>query len=111
MTIAETTAPIDLDTVGQDWNDVYVTVLGLVAGIVGQVYLDGLDVGPATRFEGDLDLESMEIVQLAEELLAHYGERVDFVGWFAAMDLDDIIDLSIAQLVTFIVGCLAVPVG
>lgn len=100
--------PIDLTSADQGWKDVYATVIALLGGIVGEVYLDGLEVGPATRFEADLDLESMEIVQLAEELLTQYGERVDFVGWFGDMELDQIIDLSIEQLVTFIVRCLAV---
>lgn len=109
MTIADLPTTVDLATAEQGWKDVYETVLGLVGGIVGTVYLEGLDVGPATRFEADLDLESMEIVQLAEELLARYGERVDFVGWFGEMELDEIIDLSIEQLVSFIVRCLAVP--
>ena len=113
MTIADlptsATPLARLSTADPAWRDVYATVIGLVGGIVGEVYLEGLDVSPATRFEADLDLESMEIVQLAEELLARYGERVDFVGWFGEMELDEIIDLSIEQLVTFIVGCLEEP--
>ena len=110
MSIADLpTSSVDLATADQGWLDVYATVLGLVGDIVGTVYLEGLDVGPATRFEADLDLESMEIVQLAEELLARYGERVDFVGWFGSMELDEIIELSIEQLVSFIVDCLERP--
>lgn len=110
MTITDlTTNTIDLTSADQRCQDVYATVVALLGGIVGEVYLDGLEVGAATRFEADLDLESMEIVQLAEELLTQYGERVDFVGWFGEMELDQIIELSIGQLVTFIERCLAAP--
>jgi len=112
MTLADTTPlalDLDLDAVDPSspaWQAVLDTVVGIIGGIVGEVYLEGLGVGPETRFESDLDLESMEIVQLAEELMARYDGRVDFVAWFATMELDDIIDLSLGQVVSFIVASL-----
>lgn len=87
-------------------DEVFASVVELLAVIVGEDYLESLDVSPQTRFEADLELESMEIVQLAEELMARYGDQVDFVGWFGTMDLDQLIELSIGSLVSFIVTSL-----
>ena len=64
----------------------------------------GGDLEPATSFNDDLELESIEFVALAEKLLERYGEQVDFVGWLATMELDDIIALTVGQLVDFVVS-------
>ena len=64
-----------------------------------------------TSFNEDLELESIEMVALAELLMEHYGERVDFVAWIADMELEQIIEMRVGQLVEFIVACLAEPPG
>ncbi len=48
-----------------------------------------------TSFDQDLQLESIEFVALAEQLLETYGEQVDFVAWMAEMELDEIIALTV----------------
>jgi acyl carrier protein len=82
------------------------TVLELVGEIIGQDYLEDIDVTMESTITEDLELESIEFVALAEKLRQRYGDRVDFVDWIAAMDLDQIIQLSMGQLVVFIVSCL-----
>ncbi|WP_327356650.1 acyl carrier protein [Streptomyces sp. NBC_01304] len=57
-----------------------------------------------TRFVEDLDLESIDLVTLTGELRQRYGERVDFPGWFASLDLSEIIGLTVGQLVRYIAG-------
>lgn len=60
-----------------------------------------------TSFDQDLQLESIEFVALSEKLLETYGERVDFVAWLAEFELDDIIALTVGQLVDFVVASLS----
>jgi acyl carrier protein len=84
------------------FDGIFATVMEVIAGIVGEDYIIDLQVEADTRFEADLELESIEIVQLAEELIARYEGRVDFVSWFASMELDDLIELSVGELVEFI---------
>lgn len=55
-----------------------------------------------TSFDEDLQLESIEFVALSERLLETYGEQVDFVGWLAEMELDEIVALTVGQLVRFV---------
>lgn len=75
-------------------------ILGVVVG--DDLLLDG-PLAPETSFDADLQLESIEFVALADELLATYGEQVDFVGWMAGMQLDEIVGLTVGQVVDFVV--------
>jgi acyl carrier protein len=58
-----------------------------------------------TSFNDDLELESIEFVALAEKLQQHYGAKVDFVGWISTKELDQIIALTVGELVEFILSC------
>ena len=95
---AEPIAPTAVPTV----DEVFAVVVEVLSGIVGEDYLEALEVTPETRFEADLELESMEIVQMAEELVARYP-GVDFMGWFATMELEELIDLGLGTVSRFIV--------
>jgi acyl carrier protein len=89
------------------FDDVYAVLIEALTGLVGQEYVEEMEVGPDSRFEADLELESMEIAELAEQLMDRYGAEVDFVAWFADMDLDQLIELSVGDVARFIVASLA----
>lgn len=86
-----------------------VDILRTVEHLIGEVVGDELALaGPitmTTSFGTDLELESIEFVALAEKLQAHYGAGVDFVGWIAKQELDQIIHLTVGELVEFIASC------
>lgn len=83
----------------------------ILTEVVGDdLLLDG-PLAMDTSFDEDLQLESIEFVALAEKLLITYGERVDFVAWMATMELDDIIALTVGQVVDFVVESLAAVPG
>ncbi len=75
----------------------------MLVKVIGTDFLAEEDVGMQSSFSEDLCLESIQFVILAEELRAHYGEKVDFVAWLAGMDLDTIIALRVGSLVELIV--------
>ncbi|WP_158648097.1 MULTISPECIES: acyl carrier protein [Nocardioides] len=75
-------------------------ILTVVVG--DDLLLDG-PLTPETSFDADLQLESIEFVALADQLLATYGEKVDFVSWMAGMQLDEIVGLSVGQVIDFVV--------
>jgi acyl carrier protein len=74
--------------------------------VVGDDLLLAVDITPDTRFDEDLALESIEFVALGEQLRERYGERVDFVGFIANLELDEIMSLTVGRLEAYIVGCL-----
>jgi acyl carrier protein len=88
------------------------TLAGLLREVIGEGWVDDLEIGRATSFAKDLELESIEFVALAERLQTVYGERVDFAGWLADKELDQIIGLSVGEVVDFVCRCLSsAPTG
>ena len=67
----------------------------------------GLDISMETSFSVDIELESIMFVELTERLHEHYGDDVDFVGWIAEMELEDIMNLTVGDLVGHIDSCLS----
>lgn len=72
--------------------------------VIGEAWVQDVAITRATRFSDDLELESIEFVALAEKLTAAYGQRADFAGWLAGKELGEIIDLSVGEVVDFIVA-------
>jgi acyl carrier protein len=79
-------------------------VRDLLVDVIGEEYLLDVEVSPATSFHDDLEIESIEFVALAEKLLERYGEQVDFVGWLAEKELDEILAMTVGDLVDYIVS-------
>jgi acyl carrier protein len=77
-------------------------VRGLLVEVIGEEYVLDLEIELDTEFQADLEIESIEFVALAEKLLERYGERVDFVSWLADKEIDDIIAMTVGDLVAFI---------
>jgi len=77
-----------------------------LVAIAGDEIMIAGPVTMTTSFNGDLELESIEFVALAEKLQEKFGERVDFVGWISGKELDQIIQLTVGELVEFIRSCL-----
>ena len=74
--------------------------------VIGEEYVEDIDIDVDTSFADDLEMESIEIVEFAERVRDHFGEQVDFAQWLSGMELDDIINLSVGEVVDFIQSCL-----
>jgi len=81
-------------------------VRGMLTEIIGTEYALSLDIGMDTSFDADLELESIEFVRFATTLKGRYGDRVDFVGFLADKELEEIIGLTVGDVVTYVAGCL-----
>ena len=80
-------------------------VAGMLRAVIGEEWAQETEITMDTTFSEDLELESIEIVSLAEKVQERYGETVDFPSWLAAMELDDIINLKVGDLVRYIAEC------
>ncbi|WP_055487841.1 acyl carrier protein [Streptomyces sp. WMMB 322] len=67
---------------------------------------DEAEIGRETTFHDDLELESIDLVTLSGSLREHYGDRVNFAEFVADLELDEIIALTVGQLVDFVVASL-----
>ncbi len=56
----------------------------------------------ASLLEGDLQLESVELVALGELLRSRYGEGVDLAAFFAELDIDQIIGLTVGDVLGYL---------
>ena len=56
----------------------------------------------ATRLEGDLQLESVELAALGELLRSRYGDGVDLPAFFAELDIDQIIGLTVGDVLAYL---------
>lgn len=86
------------------------STLGEVAAMIRDVMgEDGglLPIDRDTSFSDDLELESIEIVQLAEKVTARWGAKVDFNAWIAGRSLDEVIGMTVGDLVDFVDSCLS----
>ena len=97
---ASTTTRVEVDAIVE-------TIARLVHEVIGEDLDIDLDITPDSSFSEDIEIESIEFVALGEQLALTYGEKIDLVGWFGELDLDEIIDLTVGELAEFIAACLA----
>lgn len=86
-------------------DDILRAVEEALVEVAGDELLLAGPITMATSFNADLELESIEFVALAEKLQQRYGAEVDFVGWISTKELDQIIALTVGELVEFIASC------
>ncbi|MCP4781420.1 MAG: acyl carrier protein [Hyphomicrobium sp.] len=87
------------------------SVVEMLTVIVGEDYLEGIEIDDDTRFDLDLEIESIEFVTFAEMLVKRYGDQVNFIAWLGEKELDDIIGISVGEVVDFIVASLEAKGG
>ncbi|CRK56361.1 Acyl carrier protein [Alloactinosynnema sp. L-07] len=82
--------------------------LAAIAGMIEEV-LGGPQGTPITRetgFQDDLSFESIDIVVLGNHLSDRYGAAINFPKYLSELELDDIIALSVGDLVDYVDSCL-----
>jgi acyl carrier protein len=87
-------------------DDILSTVARLIREVIGEDWDLDEEITAKTSFAEDLELESIEFVSLAELLQVEYGGRVDFVPWLSNKELDEIIQLTVGDVVAYIESCL-----
>jgi acyl carrier protein len=88
------------------YQSVRTTVETALREVVGDWYYDECQVGLDSTFAEDVQLESMEVMEVAEKLMDAYEGRVDFVAWFADMELEVLVELTVGHVIDFIVASL-----
>jgi acyl carrier protein len=83
-------------------------ITGMLEEIIGEEYLLNLNIGMDTAFNADLELESIEFVRLAAKLTETYGERINFVAFLADKRIDEIIALTVGDVVSHVAEQMAV---
>ncbi|MFJ7962380.1 acyl carrier protein [Streptomyces sp. NPDC096324] len=99
--------PTDATPRPPDAAQVLADIAGLLTRLLEDEYgLDDVEIGMATTFNRDLELESIDLVTLSGLLEERYGGRVNFAEFLAGMEFDEIIGLTVGQLVAYVVTSL-----
>lgn len=72
--------------------------------VIGDPDLQHIPITMETTFGGDLELESIEFVALADRLRTEFGERVNFVAFLSQMNVDDMVSLTVGDVVRYVAG-------
>ena len=106
MTTQDTgTATLTIDRTAVEAR-VLVEMTGMLRDVIGEEYVTDMEITLDTSFNEDLELESIEFVTLADSMRERYGDTVDFVGFLAEMDVDQVINMRVGEVVSFITDCL-----
>ena len=73
----------------------------ILADVIGEDYVSVIEIGPETSFQADLEIESIELVALGEQLQERYA-HVDFAWWLSTMEVDEIIAMTVGDLIDHI---------
>ena len=80
---------------------------GMLRGILDEYGLDDAEIAMDTKFQDDLELESIDLVTLAGKLEERYGSSVNFAEFIAELELEEIIALTVGKLVAYVATALS----
>ncbi|MFF8616605.1 acyl carrier protein [Streptomyces sp. NPDC015350] len=80
----------------------FADIAGMLRDLLAEEGLDDVEIDRGTTFHDDLELESIDLVTLAGSLREHYGEKVNVALFVADLELDEIIALTVGQLVDYV---------
>ncbi|MEU3653325.1 phosphopantetheine-binding protein [Streptomyces sp. NPDC032161] len=83
-------------------------VTGMLREVLGEYELADTAITMDTRFHDDLEMESIDLVTLSAALREHYGDTVNFAAFIADRGLEEIIALTVGDLVLHVVASLPV---
>ncbi|MER6499994.1 phosphopantetheine-binding protein [Streptomyces sp. NPDC001455] len=81
-------------------------VTGMLREVLGEYELADTAITMDTRFHDDLEMESIDLVTLSAALREHYGDTVNFAAFIADRGLEEIIALTVGDLVLHVVASL-----
>lgn len=85
--------------------EIFETLNQFITEVIGEEFVEEMDITPASSFTKDLEMDSIEIVAFSEKVKNHFGSNIDFTGWLSNMDLDEIIQLKLENIITYIQEC------
>jgi acyl carrier protein len=76
-------------------------IVGILVEVTGADAGWAASITPDSAVEGDLGVESVELVALGDRLRERHG--VDLPGFLAGLDIDRLVDLTVGDIVDHVV--------
>jgi acyl carrier protein len=83
----------------QQTGEVLDEVAAMLRDVIGEEWIADVDIGMETSFVTDLEIESVEMVALAERVHERFGEGVDIAGWLSGLGIYELSELTVGDLV------------
>ncbi len=77
-------------------------VIAKIRSTIAEDWIEDFEIDATTRFNDDLEIESIEFVKIAEAIQQHYGTQIDVIGWLSGKSIHELIGLSVGELSDFI---------
>jgi acyl carrier protein len=74
-------------------------IVELLRQVTGEDREWSAGVAPATRLDGDLFLDSLELAALSALMAKRFGPSVDLAGHVAGLELEQLLSMTVADLV------------
>ena len=91
-----------------DESAVLADITAMLRDVLDEYGLEDAEITMDTTFHDDLELESIDLVGLSGQLREKYGEKVNFAAFIAERELDEIIALTVGELVRYVVDSLRI---
>ena len=85
--------------------EILAVLQGFITEVIGEEFVEDIDIKMETSFTKDLEMDSIELVSFSEKVKRHFGQQIDFPGWLSGMDIDEMIGLTISDIIKFIQQC------
>lgn len=89
------------------YSDVLTVVVDKIRNTIAEDWIFDFEINPETRFNNDLEIESIEFVKIADAIQRHFGTRLDIVGWLSGKSIHELIGLSVGELTGYIANAVA----
>lgn len=77
-------------------------VIDKIRSTINEDWIHDYEIKPETRFNEDLEIESIEFVKIANAIQQHYGDRLNIAAWLSGKSIIELIGLNVGQLVNYI---------
>lgn len=91
------------------YEEVLAVVTQQIRSTINEDWITDFEIGPETRFNDDLELESIEFVKIADAIQKHYGSQLAIIAWLSGKSIHELIGLSVGDLTGYIAGALVEP--
>jgi acyl carrier protein len=80
----------------------FLELVAILAAVSGEGSAWANAVTPDSQLERDLRMESVELAALGDALRARYGARVDLEAFFAGLEIEELIELKVADVLAYL---------
>lgn len=82
-------------------------IVDAIRTTISEDWIEDYEIGLETRFNEDLEIESIEFVKIADVIVDKFGRDVDIIGWLSGKTIHELIDLKVGDICRYIAACSA----